>query len=58
MKDYDFADVVIVGFGAVLLLAIIAAYFLNMPLDTDMKAWFFAVLTLFIGKKMPQNIGK
>ena len=57
-KDADFVDVVVVGFGITLLGTIVAAYFMNMPLDPDIKQWFFAVLTFFIGKKMPQSIGK
>jgi len=58
-KDADFVDVVVVFFGLALLGTIVAAYFMNMPLDSDIKQWFFAVLTFFIGKKaLPQTIGK
>lgn len=58
-KDADFVDVVVVGFGVVLLAAIIVAYFKGMPLDSDIKQWFFAVLTFFLGKKaLPQTIRK
>lgn len=55
LKDADFVDVVVVGFGFILLAAIIVAYFMGKPLDADIKQWFFAVLTFFLGKKMPQS---
>lgn len=58
MEKYDFVDIVAVGFGLIILGAIIAAYFMGMELDVDMKSWFFAILTFFIGKKMPQTFGK
>jgi len=57
MEKYDFVDLVAVGFGLIILGAIIAAYFMGMELDVDMKSWFFAILTFFIGKKMPQTFG-
>jgi len=58
LKDADFVDIVAVGFGLIILGAIIVAYFMDMQLDADMKSWFFAILTFFIGKKMPQTFGK
>lgn len=54
-KNIDFVDVVAVVFGLVLLGAIIVAYFKGMTLDPDIKQWFFAILTFFIGKKFPTN---
>lgn len=57
-KNVDFVDVVAVGFGLIMLGAIIVAYFKGMTLDPDIKEWFFAILTFFIGKKLPQTIGR
>lgn len=57
-KDLDFVDIVAVGFGLILLIAMIIAYFMGLEMDSDMKAWFFAILTFFIGKKTPQKLGK
>jgi hypothetical protein len=58
LKDVDFVDLVAVGFGVVLLGAIIVAYFKGVPMDSDIKSWFYAILTFFIGKKLPQTFGK
>jgi len=58
LDKIDFMDIVAVGFGVILLFAIIVAYFKGMPIDQDLKAWFFAILTFFIGKKTPVTFGK
>ena len=55
LQNIDFVDVVAVGFGLILLGAIIAAYFTGIQLDSDLKSWFYAILTFFIGKKLPQS---
>ncbi len=58
-NDVDFLDVVAVAFGLILLAAVIAQVFLGMTPDTDIKSWFFAILTFIIGKKaLPQTLGK
>lgn len=58
-NSFDFLDLVVVGFGLILLGIITAAYFTSMPLDPDIKEWFFAILTFLIGKKaLPQTMGK
>jgi len=57
-KELDFVDVVAVVFGLIILGATIVAYFQGMELDPDFKSWFYSVLLFFIGKKLPQNLGK
>ena len=58
LDGVDFIDIVTVLFGLILLGAVITAYFMGMDADPDLKAWFFAVLTFLIGKKMPISSGR
>lgn len=57
-SNVDFIDIVTVGFGLILLGAVITAYFMGMEPDPDIRQWFFAVLTFLIGKKMPVSFGR